>query len=1341
MSAAAASPRPNPFPGLRPFREDEEHLFFGRENQVDAMVNKLAETRFLAVVGTSGSGKSSLVNCGLRPALRQGLMSRAGTSWRMAQFRPGSDPIGAMARALAQDGVLFREQPAEGLTLAEIIETTLRMSKLGLIDIYEMAPLDEGVNLLVVVDQFEELFRYRQLEAAGHGGDQRISEEAAAFVNLLLEVKQQQTCPIFVVLTMRSDFLGDCTQFPGLAEAINAGQYLVPRMTRDERRAAIEGPVRVGGAEIAPVLLTRLVNDVGDNPDQLSILQHALNRTWARWQDESGGKGPLDLTHYDAIGTMAHALDQHAEQAYAELNTARQQQICEKLFRALTDKATDPRGVRRPTALHTLCALADATAREVTDVIDVFRDPGRSFLMPPAGEVLGAETVIDISHESLMRVWQRLDTWGNEEARSARTYRRLAEAAALHAAAMAGLWRNPELQLALAWRDNSHPNETWAARYHAGFAAAIDFLETSLTQRQREEDEEEAERQAEIRHQQELAEAAVKLATEQRRRAKAAVVGVIVALLLAAFGGYEALNAIRQTAVAHRAEVRAVSTLARQSTERGDATTGMLAALPMMPKATLLNPRPHSAPAAMALLDAWSHHREIATLIGHTAYILKASFSPDGERVVTASADNTARVWDAESGIVLTVLSGHTGLIFEASFSPDGKRVVTASADATARVWDTQSGVMIAVLSGHGGPVVSASFSADGKRVVTASKDSTARVWDAQSGAIIAVLSGHTAGLYTAAFSPDSKLVVTASDDTTARVWDAQSGAVIAVLSGHKNGVRRAYFSPDGELVLTASFDATARLWDAQSGAVIAVLSGHKGPVVSASFRADGKQVVAASWDKTAGIWDLSGAPLVATFSTFLSGHTGQVYRASFSPGGERVVTASEDGTARVWDLSGAEPVATVLGGHTSSVYAASFSADGKRVVTASRDMTARVWDVSGLIPMAPVAIELSGHKGSVNTASFSADGKLVVTASNDKTAQVWKAQVWDAHSGAEIAELTGHKGPVNTASFNADGTLVVTASSDNTAQLWDAKTGEPVGEPLTGHTDAVLGSSFSPDGKLIVTASKDVTARVWDAQSGAEIAVLRGHTKLVNTASFSSDAKRVITASDDATARVWNAQDGTMIAALRGHKHGVRSASFSTDGKQVVTASADSTARVWDAQSGAQIAVLSGHTAEVYTASFSMDGKRVVTTSADNTARVWDLSVSPPMSTILTGHTGDVVNASFSTDGKWVTTASKDNTARVWDLSGAVPEAVELGGHTKSVNTASFSPDGKSVVTASDDGNAIIHAVPTDDELVVLATHSITRCLTVDQREQLGLPVLINGAPGDRARIRPPPC
>ncbi len=477
MNTATAENK-NPFPGLRPFREDEEYLFFGRESQVDAMVDKLAANHFLAVIGTSGSGKSSLVNCGLRPALHGGLMTRAGTSWRMAQFRPGNDPMRALARALAEDGVLFRGYQAAGLTLAEIVDTTLRMSKLGLIDIYEQANLGEDVNLLVVVDQFEELFRYSQPAAGQQQNVTGVIEEATAFVNLLLAAKEQTNYPIYIVLTMRSDFLGDCTQFSGLAEAINAGQYLVPRMTRDERRAAISGPVGVGGAEISPVLLTRLVNDVGDNPDQLSILQHALNRTWARWEG-SEDNGPLDLPHYQSIGTMAHALDQHAEKAYAELTTARQRHICEKLFKALTDKATDPRGVRRPTRLDTLCALAEATPAEITQVIDVFRKPSRSFLMPPADDALEARTMIDISHESLMRVWERLKSWADQEAQSAHMYWRLAETAVLHDKGKAGLWDDPDLQGAIDWQENNRPNKDWAQRYDPGFDGAMAFLQKS----------------------------------------------------------------------------------------------------------------------------------------------------------------------------------------------------------------------------------------------------------------------------------------------------------------------------------------------------------------------------------------------------------------------------------------------------------------------------------------------------------------------------------------------------------------------------------------------------------------------------------------------------------------------------------------------------------------------------------------------------------------------------------------------------------------------------------------------------------------------------------------------
>ena len=303
--------------------------------------------------------------------------------------------------------------------------------------------------------------------------------------------------------------------------------------------AAPRSKVRSGwrAREIAPVLLTRLVNDVGDNPDQLSILQHALNRTWARWQDD-GDKEPLDLQHYEAIGTMSRALDQHAEQAYAELGGPRSQQVCERLFKALTDKATDPRGVRRPTNLRDLCALTEATEAEITAVIDVFRDPSRSFLMPAAGEALRPETVIDISHESLMRVWRQLDSWAGEEAQAAQIYRRLAELAAAYATGAASLWRDPELQLALDWRENSHPNETWGSRYHREFASAMDFLAQSREAREVERAERQQQRQRELAAEQEKAKAQARHARSMRRAAVVSFAAFVVALIFAGAAGW-----------------------------------------------------------------------------------------------------------------------------------------------------------------------------------------------------------------------------------------------------------------------------------------------------------------------------------------------------------------------------------------------------------------------------------------------------------------------------------------------------------------------------------------------------------------------------------------------------------------------------------------------------------------------------------------------------------------------------------------------------------------------------------------------------------------------------------
>ena len=493
----------NPYPGLRPFRPDEAHLFFGRESQVDAMVDRLAAARFLAVVGSSGCGKSSLVTCGLRPALQRGLMSGAGSSWRIATFRPGADPVGALAQALAAPGLLFDAPPEAAAGAAAqvsvsrqaLVESTLRLSKRGLVDLVEQARLPATMNLLLVIDQFEELFRYRTLAAADPQAtatanaqaqaDGRTAQDSVALVNLLLEAVAAPGARVYGVLTMRSDFLGDCTQFMGLAEAINAGQYLVPRLSRDERRAAITGPAAVAGAAISPTLVTRLVNDVGDNPDQLSILQHALNRTWAAWSSATPDlpTTPLTLAHYEAIGTMAHALDRHAERSLAELADDAARLLAERVFKALTDRAADPRGVRRPTRLDMLCKITGATPETLAPVLAVFRKPSRSFLMPPAQEPLAAETVIDISHESLMRVWERLKRWTDDEAQSAQRYKRVAETAALHGTGAAGLWRDPDLQLALDWRAKAAVNAAWAACYAPGFEVAMAFLDLSRADR------------------------------------------------------------------------------------------------------------------------------------------------------------------------------------------------------------------------------------------------------------------------------------------------------------------------------------------------------------------------------------------------------------------------------------------------------------------------------------------------------------------------------------------------------------------------------------------------------------------------------------------------------------------------------------------------------------------------------------------------------------------------------------------------------------------------------------------------------------------------------------------
>ena len=545
--------------------------------------------------------------------------------------------------------------------------------------------------------------------------------------------------------------------------------------------------------------------------------------------------------------------------------------------------------------------------------------------------------------------------------------------------------------------------------------------------------------------------------------------------------------------------------------------------------------------------------QSLLTLTGHTNAVSSASFSADGKRIVTASQDFTARIWDADSGNELLTLTGHDQIVNSASFSVDGKRVVTASYDGTAKAWDAETGKELLTLTGHANTVISASFSADGKRIITAAWDGTAKVWDAQTGNELLTLTGHEALFYSASFNTDGTRILTASDKS-AKVWDAGTGKELLTLTS--SFVNSASFSANGKRVVTASMGQTAKVWDAETGEELLTLTGHAGDVNSASFSADGT----------------------------------------------RIVTASGDGTARVWDADTGNELRT-LTGHTDGIVDAAFSANGEHIVTASSDQTAKVWDADlGMEPL-----ELTDHLAPVSRASFSADATRIVKASSDRI-----ARVWDAVSGKELLALTGHENLVYSASFSADGKRIVTASFDCTAKVWDADSGKEL-RTLAGHEHAVNSASFSADGKRIVTASFDSTAKVWDADSGKELRTLTGHRSPANSASFSADGNRVVTASSDKTAKVWDAVSGKELCTLTGHANVVYSASFSTDGKRIVTASRDKTAKVWNADTGKELLTLTGHTDAVYCTWFSTDGKHIVTTSWDRTAKVWDATPWDP--------------------------------------------------------------------------------------------------------------------------------
>jgi WD40 repeat protein len=1148
---------PNPYKGLRAFQEADALDFFGREALTAHLLTRLApapsqgegrregDSRFLAVVGPSGSGKSSVVKAGLLPALRHGALPGSG-KWFVVEMLPGPHPleeleVGLLRIAAHQPGGLMEQ---------------LRRDERGLARAARLVLPSADSTLLLIIDQFEEVFTLIEDKA-----------EARHFLDSLYTAVTDPRSPVRVILTLRADFYDRPLMHPDFSDLMSKRTEVVVPLTTDELARAIAGPAERVGARLEPGLVTDIAADIKQQPGALPLLQYALTELFERREGRL-----LTRQAYQSIGGVMGALGRRAEEVYAMLDPA-SQDAARQLFLRLVTLGEGVEDTRRRVLRTELISLTPqlplqslgegAAGERVMDaVIETF---GKARLLSFDRDPATRGSTVEVAHEALLREWKRLREWLDASRADVRLLRMLAAAAAE--------WVNAE-------RDASFLLQGARLAQFEGSVAGTKlalthdermFLEASLAERQKHEAEEAARQRRELEAARKLAETEKRRAEEQtraagrlRQRALLLAGALLVAVGLAFAAVWLAQRARternnaeyqRQVAFTRELSVNAVNNL------RADPERSILLALQAVSVGSA-GGKPVLVEAEEALHRAVQESRLRLTIRGHTAGLYRVAHSPDGKRLATASIDKTAKVWDVASGQELLTLRGHSGFIAGVAFSPDGTRLATASLDKTAKVWDAATGKELLTLIGHTGGVGSIVFTSDGKRLATScwndELESTARVWDADTGKLLLTLMGHTNGLWDIASSPDGKRLATCGSEGTAKIWDSASGRLLTTI--FTQGVpMRAAFSPDGTRLAAGGADGLAKLWDTATGRLLQTLAGHTGEVWGASFSPDGLRLATGSRDGTARVWDIS--PSGSRDWLTIAGHTLGVPHLAYSPDGARLATASGDKTAKVWDtLTGKELL--TLSGHTKGLKSIAFDPDGSRLATTSADQTVRLWDsrtgkelLSLPAPAFPFPMGLR--------VGFSPDGKRIAAATAGGT-----AKVWDAATGKELLTLDGHTEASVGITFSPDGARIAIPYLDRVAKVWDAATGQEL-LTLSGHGAGLWAVAFSPDGRRIATASQDGTAKVWDAATGQVLLTLSGHIGSVLDVAFSPDGAHVATASGDGTARLWDVSIGSArskqpLVFYNPTAMTVTSVAFSPDGKRLAASSADGTVRIY---------------------------------------------------------------------------------------------------------------------------------------------------------------------------------
>ncbi len=1130
----------NPYQGLAAFCEADSDRYFGRDREVQTLWEQFQQlykspntTRLIPIYGPSGSGKSSLARAGLLGKLQQ-QTQRKQSLYQIITFVPGMQPLHALAKALAQ---VLTEDAAPVRKIREFSEELTVADNAGNYDglqrIAQLLPKIETHPLVILIDQCEEIYSLCE-----------DGTERDILIGNLLYAAQHRSQQVSVIITFRSDFLGETHQHPSLNRLFAQQGVLVPAMDKENLREAIARPAQQAGYPLDDATINLLIEQTEGRDGALPLLQFALTQIWEGFSQNIPSAQMLQ-----DIGGVGGALAGEAQRIYNEL-PKEEQDIARRLFLGLVQLGEGTRDTRRRTTLDELIAVQDDTG-QVRQVINQFSAPGvRLITLAIAGD---SET-IEVTHEALFDHWQQLNHWVEAGRDDLRFQRRLDEAAkdwSTHRRPDGLLWRKPNLDLLRSYHQRCQTDMT---------PLQVDFFSES----QRSEN--------------------------QQKIFNRIAIGMLLLLTTAmtGFGMAASRNAAEAKRAKQIAQARQFIVQSEQLTDQSGISTQQLGALLAVQAVKIFQTIEMERPIEIdhALYKSLLVPRMVVES-SDSAWMSHVAISPDGQQLATASNEKQVKVWEIPSRKMLAEFP-HDASINGVVFHPNSSQIATASEDGIARVWDIQSQKHLAKLP-HGGAVNGVAFHPDGTQVATASGNNMAQIWDLQAQKVVTSFP-HETSVQQVLFSPDASRIATVSVNRPVQIWAVDRQSILFSLP-HAASVNAIAFNSDGSQLVSASADGMTRLWDLQTQTILAELSSD-GSASSVAFSPDDKTVAISSSEGTTGVWDIQSNRLLSDLP-----HDTWVNQLTFSPDGQQVATASSDGTTQLWNIAAWQAIDVLP--HQASVSAIALSPDGKKLATAGTDGMGRIWDLeTGQVS------QVQPHRENIWGLAFSPDGRKVATASTDGTAKIWEidkgkvlasfnhqggvfdvdfspdgtevvtgaadgtARIWDIQTG-EIVTTYSHQGPIFSVEFSPDGQQVASGGSEDAAKIWDSQTGKLLIKFPQNTSTIHVG--FNSDGSQLATAGDDYIARIWNTTTEEIVHQFR-HEDTVLGVSFSSDDTKLATASDDGTAGIWDLKTGQRLTSLP-HEGQVIKAVFSLDGSQVITGSFDKMARIWSYQSSAKLA------------------------------------------------------------------------------------------------------------------------------------------------------------------------